>query len=112
GANGLDEDASSKIFIAKGRLQDNPLILHISSLEELKPLVKSIPKEAEMIAERFWPGPITMIFERSSLIPDVITAGLETVAIRMPNHPVALALIKASGVPIAAPSANTSGKPS
>lgn len=112
GANGLDEDASSKIFIAKGRPQDNPLILHISSLEELKPLVKSIPKEAEMIAERFWPGPITMIFERSSLIPDVITAGLETVAIRMPNHPVALALIKASGVPIAAPSANTSGKPS
>ena len=112
GANGLDEEAASKIFLAKGRPQDNPLILHVSSMEEVKPLVKSIPKEAEEIAERFWPGPLTMIFERSSLIPDVITGGLDTVAIRMPNHPVALALIKASGVPIAAPSANTSGKPS
>ena len=112
GANGLDGEASSRIFTAKGRPQDNPLILHISSLEELKPLVKSIPKEAEIIAERFWPGPITMIFERSSLISDVITAGLDTVAIRMPKHPVASALIKASGVPIAAPSANTSGRPS
>ncbi|NLY77155.1 MAG: threonylcarbamoyl-AMP synthase [Tissierellia bacterium] len=112
GANGLDEEAASKIFVAKGRPQDNPLILHVSSLEEVKQLVKSIPKQAEIIAEKFWPGPLTMIFERSSLIPDVITAGLDTVAIRMPDHKIALELIRASGVPIAAPSANTSGRPS
>ncbi len=112
GANGLDKEAASRIFVAKGRPQDNPLILHVSSIEEVKPLVKHIPKKAEEVAEKYWPGPLTMIFERSSLIPDVITGGLDTVAIRMPNHPVALALIKASGVPIAAPSANTSGKPS
>lgn len=112
GANGLDEEAAKRIFLAKGRPQDNPLILHVASMEEVKLLVKAIPKEAELIAEKFWPGPITMIFERSSLVPDVITAGLDTVAIRMPDHKIALSLIKASGVPIAAPSANTSGKPS
>lgn len=112
GANGLNEEAVRKIFAAKGRPQDNPLILHISKISEIKPLVKSIPKEAEILMEEFWPGPLTIIYERSSLVPDVITAGIDTVAIRMPNHPVALELIEASGVPIAAPSANTSGKPS
>ena len=112
GANGLDEEAVSKIFIAKGRPQDNPLILHISSIEEIEPLVESISKEAEILMRKFWPGPLTMLFKRSNMVPDIITAGLSTVAIRMPNHPVALELIKASGVPIAAPSANTSGKPS
>lgn len=112
GANGLDEEAVANIFIAKGRPQDNPLILHVSKIEDIKPLVKSIPKEAEILTREFWPGPLTILFERSNLVPDVITAGLSTVAIRMPNHPVALELIEASGVPVAAPSANTSGKPS
>ena len=112
GANGLDEEAVKNIFTAKGRPQDNPLILHVSSIDEVKPLVKSIPKEAEILMKEFWPGPLTIIFERSSIVPDIITAGLDTVAIRMPNHPVALELIGASKVPIAAPSANTSGKPS
>jgi len=112
GANGLDEDAVKNIFIAKGRPQDNPLILHVSKIDEVKPLVKSIPKDAEILMEEFWPGPLTIIFERSNLVPDVITAGIDTVAIRMPSHPVAQKLIEASGVPIAAPSANTSGKPS
>lgn len=112
GANGLDEEAVKNIFIAKGRPQDNPLILHVSKIDEVRPLVKSIPEEAKILMEEFWPGPLTIIFERSSIVPDIITAGLNTVAIRMPNHPVALELIEASGVPIAAPSANTSGKPS
>lgn len=112
GANGLDEAAVEKIFIAKGRPQDNPLILHVSSLEEVKPLVKEISKEAELLMKEFWPGPLTLLFKKSTLVPMIITAGLDTVAIRMPNHPIAIELIKSSGVPIAAPSANTSGKPS
>ena len=107
GANGLDEEAVKKIFIAKGRPQDNPLILHVSSIEEVRPLVKSISKEAEIFMKKFWPGPLTILFKKSSQVPDIITAGLDTVAIRMPNHPIALELIKNSGVPIAAPSANT-----
>lgn len=112
GANGLDEEAVTNIFAAKGRPQDNPLILHVSKIDEINPLVRAIPKEAKILMEEFWPGPLTILFERSNLVPDIITAGLNTVAIRMPNHPVALELIEASGVPIAAPSANTSGKPS
>ncbi len=112
GANGLDEEAVKKIFIAKGRPQDNPLILHVAEKDQVLPLVEFISKEAEELMERFWPGPLTLLFKRSKLVPDCITAGLDTVAIRMPNHPVASALIKASSVPIAAPSANTSGKPS
>ena len=112
GANGLDEDAVKKIYIAKGRPSDNPLILHISSREELQPLVKDIPPIAYKCMERFWPGPLTMIFKKSEIIPSIITGGLDTVAIRMPSHPIASALISASGVPIAAPSANTSGRPS
>lgn len=112
GANGLDEEAVKKIFLAKGRPQDNPLILHVADKEQVYPLVKSIPKEAQRLMDSFWPGPLTLLFKKSSLVPDCITAGLDTVAIRMPDHPIALALIKASNVPIAAPSANTSGKPS
>lgn len=112
GANGLDEDAIIKIFNAKGRPQDNPLILHIHSIEQLLPLVEEVPEIAHQCIERFWPGPLTMLFKRSSLVPDMITAGLETVAIRMPDHKIALELIKESNTPIAAPSANLSGKPS
>ena len=112
GANGLDKEAVAKIFIAKGRPGDNPLILHVASREQVEPLVEFISEEAEKVMKKFWPGPLTIIFKRSSLVPDVITAGLDTVAIRMPNHPIASEFIKASGVPIAAPSANTSGKPS
>lgn len=112
GANGLDDEAAKKIFIAKGRPQDNPLILHVSSTEELESLVESIPDVARLCMEEFWPGPLTILFKKSRIISDIITAGLDTVAIRMPEHPIALSLIKAAGVPIAAPSANTSGRPS
>ncbi len=112
GADGLNEEAVKKIFLAKGRPQDNPLILHVADKEQVYPLVKSISKEAQRLMESFWPGPLTLLFKKSSLVPNCITAGLDTVAIRMPNHPIALALIQASDVPIAAPSANTSGKPS
>ena len=112
GANALSEEAVSKIFKAKGRPQDNPLIVHIADLSDLEPLVKKIPKKAEKIANHYWGGPITIIMERSDKIPASVSAGLSTVAIRFPSHPVATALIKLSGVPIAAPSANLSGKPS
>lgn len=112
GANALSEEAVSKIFKAKGRPQDNPLIVHIADLSDLEPLVKKIPKKAEIIANHYWGGPITIIMERSDKIPASVSAGLSTVAIRFPSHPVATALIKLSGVPIAAPSANLSGKPS
>ena len=112
GANGLDEEAVKKIYKAKGRPSDNPLILHISSMEELKPLVDEISEEARLCIEKFWPGPLTIIFKKSGMIPDIITAGLDTVAIRMPDHPIAAKLIAKAQVPIAAPSANLSGKPS
>lgn len=112
GANGLDENAVKKIYEAKGRPSDNPLILHISSIEELDNLVEEVTDLAHMIMKRFWPGPLTIIFKKSRIIPNIITAGLESVAIRMPSHPIALELISLSGVPIAAPSANTSGRPS
>ena len=112
GANGLDEDAVENIYKAKGRPSDNPLILHISAKEELNPLVEEIPQLAYDCIERFWPGPLTIIFKKSEIIPNIITAGLDTVAIRMPDHPIASKLISQSGVPIAAPSANLSGKPS
>lgn len=112
GANGLDENAVKKIFEAKGRPSDNPLILHISDRNQIFELTGDIPLNAGKLMDSFWPGPITMVFNRSDIVPDVITAGLGTVALRMPSHPVALALIKEAGVPIAAPSANTSGRPS
>lgn len=112
GANGLSDNACKKIFITKGRPQDNPLILHISNIEELDRLVNNIPKEVEEMLNNLWPGPLTVIFNKSDIIPDSVTAGGSTVAIRMPNHNIAREIIKKSGVPIAAPSANLSGRPS
>ena len=112
GANGLDASAVEKIFIAKGRPQDNPLILHVHSIEQVKELVEEIPEMAEVCMEKFWPGPLTILFKKNSKVPNIITAGLDTVAIRMPKNNIALELIKLANVPIAAPSANISGKPS
>lgn len=112
GGNALDAEVAKKIYAAKGRPQDNPLIVHIYSLIQLEELVKEIPAKARMLMEKFWPGPLTIIFYKKDVVPFSITGGLDTVAIRMPAHPVALELIKESGVPIAAPSANISGKPS
>ncbi len=111
-ANALDGKAVSKIFAAKGRPADNPLIVHISEFSQIYPLVETVPPVAERLAERFWPGPFTMILPKSAIIPDEVSAGLPTVAIRFPSHPAAQAVIDAAGVPLAAPSANTSGKPS
>lgn len=112
GGNGLNPDSSRAIYAAKGRPSDNPLILHIASREELNPLVAEIPPAAELLMDAFWPGPMTLVFKKSPIVPLETTGGLETVAVRMPSHPVAKALIEAAGVPIAAPSANTSGRPS
>lgn len=112
GANALNGDAARKIYAAKGRPSDNPLIAHISCMEELKPLVREIPEAGRRLAEKFWPGPLTMIFPKSDLVPVQTTGGLDTVAVRMPSDPVANRLIALAGVPVAAPSANTSGRPS
>lgn len=112
GANALDEAAAKKIYAAKGRPSDNPLIAHISCLEELKPLVTYIPEAGRKLAEAYWPGPLTMVFPKSDIVPYGTTGGLDTVAVRMPSDPVANRLIKLAGVPVAAPSANTSGRPS
>ena len=112
GANGLDSEAVLGIFRAKGRPADNPLILHIAKKSELKRLWSHIPDKAQTLADAFWPGPLTMVFKRSSIVPDEVTAGRDTVAVRLPGNKTARALIKEAGVPIAAPSANLSGKPS
>lgn len=112
GANALNEEAAKKIYAAKGRPSDNPLIAHISCMEELEPLVKEIPEAGRKLAEAYWPGPLTMIFPKSSIVPYGTTGGLETVAVRMPSDPVANRLIHLAKVPVAAPSANTSGRPS
>ena len=112
GANGLDETAVAQIFEVKGRPQDNPLILHISGPEEIERYCHHIPQSAYDLAEAFWPGPLTMVLPARSTVPLRTTGGLPTVALRCPDHEAALAVIKASGVPIAAPSANLSGKPS
>lgn len=112
GANALDEEAAKKIYAAKGRPSDNPLIAHISCLEELEPLVAEIPEMGRKLAGAYWPGPLTMVFPKSGKVPYGTTGGLETVAVRMPNDPVANRLIALAGVPVAAPSANTSGRPS
>ena len=111
-ANALDENAVRSIFAAKGRPQDNPLIVHISEIEMIKPLVEDIPAIAKRLAEQFWPGPLTMIFNKTSVIPSVTSGGLSTVAVRMPENEAARAIIEECGFPLAAPSANTSGKPS
>jgi L-threonylcarbamoyladenylate synthase len=112
GANALDEKAAAKIYEAKGRPSDNPLIVHISDKKDLYNLAKNISEKAEIIMDKFWPGPITIIFQKKDIIPNITSGGLNTVAIRMPSHPIAISLIKESGVPIAAPSANISGRPS
>lgn len=112
GANGLDETASAKIYAAKGRPSDNPLIVHIARFSDLERIAEQIPDSARKLADAFWPGPLTMIFRKSPEVPYGTTGGLDTVAVRMPDHPIALALIEAGGGYIAAPSANTSGRPS
>jgi len=113
GANALQEKAVLKIFEAKGRPTDNPLIVHISRREQLFKLIKGcILKVADKLIDEFWPGPLTIIFKKSSQVPQITTASLETVAVRMPSHPIALALINQTELPLAAPSANSSGFPS
>ena len=112
GGNALDPTASAKIYAAKGRPSDNPLIAHIADREELKELVSEIPAAAEKLMDLYWPGPMTLVFPKTDKVPYSTTGGLDTVAVRMPSHPVARALIRAAGVPIAAPSANLSGRPS
>ena len=112
GANGLDGEAVKKIFAAKGRPQDNPLILHVTGAQWLPRYCAEVPPLAYVLARKFWPGPLTMILKRRDIVPNETTAGLDTVGVRCPNHPVTLAIIREAGVPIAAPSANTSGRPS
>ena len=112
GANGLDEQAVLKIFEAKGRPQDNPLILHISGPEQIEQFCHHIPQAAYDLAEAFWPGPLTMVLPAKDVVPRRTTAGLDTVGIRCPDSPVTREIIRLAGVPIAAPSANISGKPS
>lgn len=111
GANALDTLAAARIFEAKGRPQDNPLIIHVASLD-IEDYVLEIPEKARVLMEKFWPGPLTIILKKSRLIPDIITAGLDSVAVRMPSNNIARELIRLSKVPIAAPSANLSGRPS
>ena len=112
GGDGLNPDSARKIYEAKGRPSDNPLIIHIYRMEDLEILVKEIPESARKLAEAFWPGPLTMILPKADVVPKETTGGLDTVAVRMPSHKVALAFIKAAGGFVAAPSANLSGKPS
>ncbi len=112
GASALDADAVKKIFAAKGRPFDNPLIVHLSDLDQLNCVARDIPGAAKLLINKFWPGPLSLVLQRSDAVPGVVSAGLPTVAVRMPRHRIALDLIRLSGVPIAAPSANRSGKPS
>jgi len=112
GANALDTEAIKKIYQAKGRPSDNPLIVHIATIEQLQMLVQDINETSQKLIDYFWPGPLTIIFNSRNNISELVTAGLSTVAVRMPDHPVALAIIKAANLPIAAPSANKSGSPS
>ncbi len=106
GANALDAAAVAKIYEMKGRPQTSPLIVHVASIETARTLVTEWPPEAEQLARKYWPGPLTLVLPKTSAIPDIVTAGLPTVGIRVPNHPLALALIREAGVPLAAPSAN------
>ncbi len=113
-ADALNGEAVKKIFLAKRRPMDNPLIVHISEIDDIERfnLVSEFPEKAKLLAEKFWPGPLTIIMKKSDIIPDEVSAGLSTVAIRLPSHPVARELIKESGTVLAAPSANRSGSPS
>lgn len=112
GGDALDPDASRRIYAAKGRPSDNPLIVHIADFGDMKRVAREVPEQAKKLADAFWPGPLTMIVWKSDAVPEATTGGMQTVAVRMPNHPVALELIRRSGCLIAAPSANTSGRPS
>lgn len=112
GGDALNPDSSRKIYAAKGRPSDNPLIVHISRVEDMKKLVSDVPEQAYVLAEHFWPGPLTMIMKKSELVPKETTGGLDTVAVRLPDHEVALAFIREAGGYVAAPSANVSGRPS
>ncbi len=112
GGDALCPEASKKIYAAKGRPSDNPLIVHIADMESLYDIASEVPESAVKLAKAFWPGPMTMIFKKQEKVPFSTTGGLDTVAVRMPSHPVAMALIRESGVYIAAPSANLSGRPS
>lgn len=112
GANGLDPGAVEDIFKAKGRPQDNPLILHIPEVSWLERCCRDVPQQAYDLAQAFWPGPLTMVLLRKEMVPDAVTAGLSTVGMRCPAHPLCRAIISAAGVPVAAPSGNTSGRPS
>ena len=111
-ANGLNEDAVEKIFIAKGRPQDNPLILHIANAADMENLCHSIPESAYRLAEQFWPGPLTLVLPARDCVPKCTTGGLSTVAVRCPDNAITREIIRLAGVPVAAPSANISGKPS
>ncbi|MBQ9936648.1 MAG: threonylcarbamoyl-AMP synthase [Lachnospiraceae bacterium] len=112
GGDALDGEAAARIYAAKGRPSDNPLIVHIADTKAVYELASEVPEKAKMLMEAFWPGPLTIILPKKNIVPDGTTGGLDTVAIRMPSHPVALELIRESGLYIAAPSANTSGRPS
>ena len=112
GANALEAQASAKIYAAKGRPSDNPLIAHIASMEDLPKLAAKIPEAGRKLAEKYWPGPLTLVFPKKDIVPYGTTGGLDTVAVRMPSDPIAVHLIRLAGVPVAAPSANTSGRPS
>ena len=106
GANALDAEAVARIYAAKGRPVTSPLIVHVATIEMAKSLAAEWPQAAERLTEKLWPGPLTVVVKKQPTVPDIVTAGLQTVALRMPSHPVALALIRAAGVPLAAPSAN------
>ena len=112
GANALDAEAAAKIYAAKGRPSDNPLIVHIARIEDLEKIVEQVPEQAYRLADAFWPGPLTMIFQKKEIVPYGTTGGLDTVAVRMPDHKIAREVILCGGGYIAAPSANTSGRPS
>ena len=112
GADALNPEASAKIYAAKGRPSDNPLIVHIADFSDMARVALELPPQAKLLSDAFWPGPLTMIVNKSDAVPKATTGGMDTVAVRMPNHPVALELIRRSGCLIAAPSANTSGRPS
>ena len=112
GGDALNPESARKIYTAKGRPSDNPLIVHIARMEDLKAIVRQVPGEALVLARAFWPGPLTMIFPKADCVPRETTGGLETVAVRMPSHPVARGLILRGGGYVAAPSANLSGRPS
>jgi len=110
GANALDPAAIEKIYLAKGRPATSPLIVHVDSIEMARALVREWPERADRLSRVFWPGPLTLVLPKSPHVPDRLTAGLDTVGVRMPNHPIALALIRAAGLPVAAPSANRFGE--